>query len=62
MTLKREFERFLRDKGFKLIGGSKHEKWSNGKKCITVPRNPKGWSIYVESRLRKEVDRNVLLD
>jgi mRNA interferase HicA len=36
---KRDLEQILKDMGFELVGGSKHDKWCIGEHCTLVPRH-----------------------
>lgn len=59
---KRDLVQLLRSNGYELVGGSKHEKWTNGTHTITVPRNTHKWSIMVAQRLAKSIivlDKNI---
>lgn len=43
----------LKEHGYKHIGGSKHEKWTNGIICVYVPRHEKNFSRMCAERILK---------
>lgn len=51
---KKELIKFIKKHGFILIGGAKHEKWSNGSYTLLLPRSDKDFSRMMAQRLIKE--------
>lgn len=55
LASKKEFVKFIKEKGFVKRGGSKHEKWTRDDgKVILLPRTSKDFSRIMGQRLLKE--------
>lgn len=51
---KNELVKFLKAHGFRHEGGTKHEKWTDGKEILPLPKDKKGFSRMMAKRLIKQ--------
>lgn len=53
ITNRRDFLKFLKKNGYKLISSAKHEKWSNGENIIIVPNKHKSFHVTGHNKILK---------